>query len=94
MVKNWQKRLKTVVHWSLLILTLLYLVSGLGITQYQLIEPLTLGLLTKSLAFKIHDDLLIPFIALLCLHILIEPTAWVYSHMKRNSSHQPQENKA
>jgi hypothetical protein len=93
MVRNWQKRLKAAVRWSLLILTLLYLVSGLGITQYRLIEPLTLGLLSKSLALRIHDDLLIPFVALLCLHVLIGPAAWVYSHMKGNSGHQPQENR-
>jgi cytochrome b561 len=92
MVRNWQRPIKAAVHWSLLILTLLYLVSGLGITQYRVVEPLTLGLLTKNLAFRIHDDLLIPFFALLCLHILIGPAAWVYSHLKRDSNHQPQEN--
>jgi hypothetical protein len=29
----------------------------------------TFGLLTKPLAFKVHDNLLIPFIVLLGLHI-------------------------
>lgn len=93
MVQNWQKLLKAAVHWSLLVITLLYLVSGLGITQYRIVEPLTLGLLTKSLAFGLHDDLLIPFVAVLCLHIFIGPAEWVYSHLKRNSGHRPTENK-
>jgi hypothetical protein len=35
------------------------------------VEHLTFGLLTKSLAFKIHDALAIPFMTLLLLHILL-----------------------
>jgi thiosulfate reductase cytochrome b subunit len=85
MTQEWQKTLKAVVHWSLLAFTVLYLVSGLGITQYRIIEAITLGLLTKNLAFRIHDVLLIPFIALLCVHILIGPTAWIYSRVKKPS---------
>jgi cytochrome b subunit of formate dehydrogenase len=86
MTQGWQKTFKAAVHWSLLILTVLYLVSGLGITQYRIIEAVTLGLLTIYLAFRVHDDLLIPFIALLCLHILIEPVAWIYSRRKKHSN--------
>ena len=85
MSQEWQKTFKAAVHWSLLVLTVLYLVSGLGITQYRIIEAVTLGLLTKNLAFRIHDVLLIPFFALLCLHILIGPAVWVYSHMRKHS---------
>jgi cytochrome b subunit of formate dehydrogenase len=83
MTQQWLKPLKAAVHWSLLVFTVLYLVSGLGITQYRIIEAVTLGLLTRSLAFRIHDVLLIPFAALLCLHILIGPTAWIYSRMRK-----------
>ena len=86
MTRNWQEIFKAAVHWFLLILTVLYLVSGLGITQYRIIEDLTLGLFTRSLAFRIHDGLLIPFFTLLCLHMLIGPAAWIYSRMKRYSS--------
>jgi len=85
MSQEWQKTFKAAVHWSLLVLTVLYLVSGLGITQYRIIEAVTLGLLTKNLAFRIHDVLLIPFIALLCVHILIGPAAWIYSRVKKPS---------
>jgi hypothetical protein len=85
MTPEWQKTFKAAVHWSLLILTVLYLVTGLGITQYRIIEAVTLGLLTRNLAFRIHDDLLIPFIALLGLHIAIGPAEWIYSRMIKQS---------
>ena len=60
---------KQVVHWSLLAVLLLYVVTGFGITAYRTVEFLTFGLLGKALAFKIHDDLIIPFIVLIGLHI-------------------------
>ena len=60
---------RQVVHWLLLAVIVLYLLTGFGITEYRVIEHLTFGLLTKLLAFKIHDNLLIPFIVLLGLHI-------------------------
>jgi len=60
---------RQVVHWLLLAVIVLYLLTGFGITEYRVVEHLTLGLLTKPLAFKIHDNLLIPFIVLLGLHI-------------------------
>jgi hypothetical protein len=61
------------VRWSLLAAVLLYLVSGLGISDFRTVEHLTFGLLTKDLAFRLHDALLAPFIALLVLHIGLPP---------------------
>ena len=86
MTQNWQRMSKAAVHGVLLILTGLYLVSGLGITQYRIVEALTLGLLTRSVAFTIHDALLVPFVALLCLHVAIGPITWIISRMERHSS--------
>jgi dolichol kinase len=63
---------KRIIHWSLLAVTVIYVLTGLGITQYGIIEPLTLGILSKSLSFNIHDNLLIPFFILLSLHILLK----------------------
>jgi dolichol kinase len=60
---------RQIVHWLLLAVLVLYLITGFGITQYRVVEHLTLGLLTKPLAFKVHDNLLIPFIILMILHI-------------------------
>ena len=72
----------------LLILTIIYLISGLGITQYQIIEPLTFGVLTRNLAFKIHDFLLVPFAVLLFVHVLFGPAIRVYSHFKKEQRQQ------
>jgi len=63
--------LKRTVRWLLLAAVLLYLVTGLGITEFRTVEDLTFGLLTKNDAFRIHDALLAPFIALLVLHITL-----------------------
>jgi Ni,Fe-hydrogenase I cytochrome b subunit len=60
---------KRVVHWLLLAAIVLYLLTGFGITEYRVIEHVTFGLLSKNLAFNIHNNLLIPFIVLLILHI-------------------------
>ncbi|MGD0115547.1 MAG: hypothetical protein ABSC13_06025 [Dehalococcoidia bacterium] len=65
--------LKKAVRWLLLATVALYLVSGLGITEYGTVENLTFGLLTKDLAFRLHDSLLAPFIALLVLHVGLPP---------------------
>jgi hypothetical protein len=62
---------KRFVHWLLLVLTVVYLLTGLGITQYQTVEPATLGLLSKNLSFKIHDSLLLPFMVVLILHVIV-----------------------
>ena len=62
---------KRIIHWLLAVLVIIYLVTGFGITEFRTVETLTLGLLTKSLAFKIHNNLLIPFIVLLGLHVFL-----------------------
>ncbi len=57
------------VAWILLGATLLYLLSGFGITNPGIVGPLTAGILGKALAFRVHDLLWIPFVALLALHV-------------------------
>ena len=64
-----QNLAKQIVHWSLLAVIALYVLPGFGITSYRPVESITFGLLTKPLAFKIHDGLIIPFIVLMGLHI-------------------------
>ena len=59
------------VRWLLLVGIIIYVVTGYGITEFRIVEQLTFGLLTKPLAFKIHDALAIPFVTLLLLHILL-----------------------
>lgn len=62
---------KTII-WLLAIVTVLYAVSGFGITEFRTVEALTFGLLTKNLAFWIHNALSIPFALLLVLHISLQ----------------------
>jgi len=81
---------RAVIRYLLLVLILLYLISGLGITQYQIIEPLTLGLLTKNMAFKLHDFLLVPFVVMLLAHVLFGPAMRVYSRFKKRQRQQQQ----
>ena len=63
--------IKRVIRWSLITAIALYVVSGFGITEFRVVETLTFGLLTKPLAFKLHDYIFIPFAILLAMHILL-----------------------
>ena len=62
--------LKKIVHWTLLAIIFIYVISGLGILYNRIIEPITFGILTKNLAYEIHVSLIIPFIILLIAHII------------------------
>ncbi len=66
-----QDLIKRIVHWLLTIMIVLYLITGFGITEFRVVEALTFGLLAKNLAFKIHNNLWLPFIILLGLHIFL-----------------------
>jgi hypothetical protein len=74
--------LERIIQWSLLLVTAVYVITGLGITEFRIIEPATFGLLTKNLSFIIHDNLLIPFIILLVLHVAIRPIKQIYKKRK------------
>jgi hypothetical protein len=63
--------IKWVVAWCLLAVTLFYLLTGFGITYWNIVEPLTLGLLGKAMSFRLHDVLWIPFLILLATHVLL-----------------------
>jgi hypothetical protein len=57
-----QRLMKVTIHWLLTVVVIICLITGFGITEYRIVEPLTFGLLTKSLAHKIHINSEIPFI--------------------------------
>jgi hypothetical protein len=61
--------IRMLVAWLLLAVTVVYLLSGFGISNQEIVGPLTGGLLGKALAFRLHDVLWLPFLALLVLHV-------------------------
>ena len=65
------KLVSRILHWLLLAATILFLITGFGISEFRTVETLTFSLLTKSLAFKIHDILWPPFVILLILHLCL-----------------------
>jgi cytochrome b subunit of formate dehydrogenase len=79
-----QNRLKKTVIWLLAIVLALYGISGFGITEFRTVETLTFGLLTKKLAFKIHNSLGVPFITLLVLHLCLP---FVFRLMNRKDAY-------
>ena len=68
-----QRLVKGTIHWLLTVVAIVYLITGFGITEYRIVETLTFGLLTKSLAHQVHMNLEIPFVVLLVLHIWFLP---------------------
>ncbi|MBN1431804.1 MAG: hypothetical protein JW931_03430 [Methanomicrobiaceae archaeon] len=61
--------LKKWAAWLLLLVTVIMLLSGFGITHYWIIGPATLGIIGKAESFRIHTILWAPFLILLILHI-------------------------
>ena len=78
-----QRLAKKIIDWTLYAVTIVYLLTGLGITQYRTTERLTFGLLSKSASLNIHDNLLLPFLALLSIHLLFKPIMQIYSTVRR-----------
>jgi len=58
------------IKWLLLVTAVLFLISGFGISEYRTVETLTFGLFSKTLAFKMHEIIWIPFVVLLLAHVL------------------------
>ena len=59
------------VHWMFAVTTIIFVLSGYGIAEYRMVEAITLGLLSKSLAFQIHLSLGPLFLVLLASHIYL-----------------------
>jgi cytochrome b subunit of formate dehydrogenase len=65
------QQLRRPIGWLLLVLSILLVITGLGITEWRTVEAASFGLLPKSLAFQLHSLLWIPFIAVLAAHLLL-----------------------
>jgi hypothetical protein len=61
--------IKTLTHVLLTVVIIIFIITGFGISNYQIIESLTGGTLSKLTSFQIHSNLIIPLIILLLLHI-------------------------
>ena len=64
-------RIRSGIAWLLLAVTAVYMLTGFGITDQDIVGPLTAGVLGKALAFRLHDVLWVPFVALLALHVVL-----------------------
>jgi thiosulfate reductase cytochrome b subunit len=60
---------KNVIRNLLLLVLILQIISGYGMTEYRIVNNLTLGLFEKATYFKIHSNLVIVFVILVILHI-------------------------
>jgi cytochrome b subunit of formate dehydrogenase len=70
-----RKTTKKAVHIILMILIVVVIVSGLGITYYRSIEYITGGLLDKTLSFQLHTLLFLPFLLVLLVHLFF---SWLW----------------
>jgi len=66
-----KKLVRKIIHWGLLVIIIIFIITGLGFARYRVIESITFGLLTKPVAYQIHSYLIFPLIVFLYLHILI-----------------------
>jgi cytochrome b subunit of formate dehydrogenase len=66
-----RRLIRKVIQWLLLDVAVVLLITGLGITEYQIVETASFGLLTKSVSHQIHTapGLWIAFVVLVALHI-------------------------
>ncbi|MEI6293917.1 MAG: hypothetical protein WCP36_09540 [Methanomicrobiales archaeon] len=62
---------KRLVMWLLGGVTILFLLTGFGITSQDMVTPLTLGVLSKSVSYQLHTYLWGPFLILFLLHIYL-----------------------
>lgn len=63
--------LKRLMHYLLSLVIFLVIITGLGISYYQTMSMLTLGILSKNLAFKLHNLLFPVFLVLLVIHLTL-----------------------
>jgi thiosulfate reductase cytochrome b subunit len=63
------RRIGRLCGWAALFFLLLAILTGYGITDFRIVGSLTLGLLGKASAQRLHPYMEIPIIVLLVIHI-------------------------
>jgi len=66
-----KKLIRKIMHWGLLVLIIVFIVTGFGIARYQIIEAMTFGLLSKPVSYQIHSYLVLPLVIFLYLHVYL-----------------------
>ncbi len=61
--------IKTLTHVLLTVVVIIFIITGFGISNYQTIESLTFGVLSKPTSFQLHSNLILPLVILLFFHI-------------------------
>jgi thiosulfate reductase cytochrome b subunit len=64
-----KRLIRKIIHWGLLVIIIIFIITGLGIARYRIIESITLGLLSKPLSYQIHNYLVFPLVIFLYLHV-------------------------
>jgi len=70
--KYYLLKLNRVFVWVCFFLLIIFVLSGYGIANPELVEALTGGIVTRMSAIYLHRILDMPLLALLMTHILIE----------------------
>jgi cytochrome b subunit of formate dehydrogenase len=76
-MKNGKKRSNTIrwigrlCGWGALILLVITILTGYGITEWRILEPLTFGLIGKASAQRLHPYTEVPMVLLLAVHVAI-----------------------
>jgi thiosulfate reductase cytochrome b subunit len=78
----YERTIKQTTHFALIVITILVILSGLGIAYYQTITSITLGVMDKTLAFKIHTFIFPIFLIILVVHSLMPK---IIGSMRNNS---------
>ncbi|MFC2018353.1 hypothetical protein ACFLU4_00130 [Chloroflexota bacterium] len=72
---NWRKRLSRWSAWTLLVIVLINLFSGWGITRSGIIYQASLGLVDRGLANQIHRLSQLPMVIIFLIHVLANVSA-------------------
>jgi len=65
-----KKLVRKIVHWGLLVIIIISIITGLGIANFRVVRAITFGLLNKPVSYMIHSFLIFPLVIFLYLHIL------------------------
>jgi cytochrome b561 len=71
LIRNNRKLIKRIIHWTMVAYIVVYVVSGFGITNFQTMESLTLGLMGKATAMQLHNNMELPFLVLILAHVYV-----------------------